>query len=611
MNSLLPGFVAEKFQAGVESCDVAASILCVRVSGHDAAVDRLAHEGREGAEALSIFLNRLFAEIFDAVQAGGGFVAECFNEYLLAVFPDHDAASLTDAAADIQRIFQEHGVARTRSGEFTAQPHCGCAYGVANLRIMRGKPAFYAIRGACIDAARTAAQLASAREVVVHVGVRARLGDSATSFEELRADFFRIRDFASAPRSRVRAALEFIYLNDAAPGLDAAQAEFFPADWLEAPLTLATVEGVALAASLDAPAPGELVQLQTLALDAGGVPLQLRFSGETAEWHMVFGWPGSAGRPVSAADEFLREAQALFPDRLRSALEFGQILCGLVGGARRAAACALGEASDTATRLLERARPGQPERGFHAAAFLPPRTPGLAELEAEAEELLLRGAYEAMARTTAAALSLAADDSMARARLQFLAGAAEYQRRDYARSLTHFEAAYLRFREAGAHSDAVRILAYLSCLFARRRQPARALRAALLDIRAHAELGADPERGRSRLGAALALTYRPAFGENAAAALTRLTRVTELEPQPEAYFQAAIESARSANYALTLVPALREYGMHLIQASERVPTLKERGLHLLREAAETARAAGMEGQYARLSEFLRERGTFL
>lgn len=611
MNSLLPGFVAEKFQAGVESCDLTASVLCVRISGHGEAVDRLAHEGREGAEALGIFLNRLFAEIFDAVQAGGGFVAECFSNYLLAVFPDHDVASLTDAVADIQRIFQEHGIARTRSGEFSAEPHCGAAYGVANLRIMRGKPAFYAIRGACVDAARTAADLAGAREIVVHVGVRARLVSGASSFEELRTDYFRIRDFASAPRSRVRAALEFIHLNEVAPGLDASQAEFFSAAWLEAPLTLAAVEGVALALALDTPSNADLIKLQSAALRASGVPLQLRFNADSAEWLIIFGWPGSVGRPAAAADEFLREAQALFPDRLRAALEFGQFLCGLVGGARRAAACAIGEAADTATRLLERARAGQAERGFHAAAFLPPRTPGLVELEAEAEELHLRGDYEAMARTAAAALALAGDDSMAQARLQFLAGAAEYQRRDYARSLTYFEAAYLRFREAGAHSDAVRILAYLSCLFARRRQPARALRAALADIRAHAELGADPERGRSRLGAAIALTYREAFGENATDALTRLTRVTGLEPQADAYFEAAIESARSAGYAFTLVPALREYGMHLIQASERVPTLKERGLYLLREAAETARAAGMEGQYARLSEFLRERGTFL
>jgi hypothetical protein len=278
---------------------------------------------------------------------------------------------------------------------------------------------------------------------------------------------------------------------------------------------------------------------------------------------------------------------------------------------RRATACALGEAVQVAERLRERARPGKVEEGFHAAAFLSPRTPDLVELEAEAEDLLLRGAYDEMARTTAVALSLTTDDSMAEARFQFLAGAAHYQRRDYERSLASFEIAYARFRTAGAQSEAARILAYLSCLFARRRQPARAFRAALLDIQAHAELGADPERGRSRLGAALALSYRNGFGENAAAALTRLTRITGLEPKPEAYFQAAIDSARNANYASTLVPALREYGMHLIQASERVPTLKERGLHLLREAAETARDAGMDGQYARLSEFLRERGTFL
>ncbi len=611
MNLLLPGFVAEKFQAGVESCDLTASVLCVRISGLSEAVDALAHDGREGADTLSLFLNRLFAEIFDAVQAGGGFVFESFNDYLLAAFPDHDVATLTDAAADIQRIFQEHGSARTRSGNFALQPHCGAAYGVAILRIMRGKPALYAISGANIDAARTAAQLAGPREVVAHAGVRARLSDSGSLFEELRSDFFRISDFASAPRSRVRAALEFIHLNEVAPGLETSQPEFFPRYWLEAPLSLANVEGVALAAALDAPTPHELLQIQAAALRANGSVLQLRFSGETAQWLIVFGWPAFADRPVSGADEFLRELQALFPDRFRAGLEFGQFLCGLAGGVRRATACAQGEAVDTATRLLERARPGQTERGFHAAAFLPPRTPGLAKLEAEAEELLLRGAYEEMARTTAAALSLATGDSMAQARLQFLAGAAEYQRRDYARSLTYFEAAYVRFRETGAQSDAVRILAYLSCLFARRRQPARALRAALLDIQAHAELGADPERGRSRLGAALALAYREAFGENAAAALTRLTRVTGLEPRADAYFQAAIESARSANYALTLVPALREYGMHLIQASERVPTLKERGLHLLREAAETARTAGMDGQYERLSEFLRERGTFL
>ncbi len=194
-------------------------------------------------------------------------------------------------------------------------------------------------------------------------------------------------------------------------------------------------------------------------------------------------------------------------------------------------------------------------------------------------------------------------EQLAVAYAHFSIGTAHYQQQEYDATIRWFEKAFVVMKSIGAKGYYGYVFAYLTCTFARQGQVAKALNAGLQHLKNMKGLGgSDVENGRTHLGIALALAHAAdKLGPKAQQLLDQIGGLTGLPPRPEAYFEFAVESARKAAYVMTLVPALREYGVFLAGKSGRAPWFAERAAECLREAHQLATEAGLSGELARVA----------
>lgn len=200
-------------------------------------------------------------------------------------------------------------------------------------------------------------------------------------------------------------------------------------------------------------------------------------------------------------------------------------------------------------------------------------------------------------------------ESMAVGYTLFSIGTAHYHLGDYAKTLECFEQAFAIMRKIGARGYYGYVFAYLTCTFARMNKAAKALHAALQHLRNIEELGgSDVENGRTHLGIALVLAPGRKFGPNARTMLDEIATFTALPEKADAYFEFAVQTARKAEYVMTLVPALREYGAYLAGRVSRAPWFAERARDCLSEAYEIAKRTGLDGERALIEDSAREHG---
>jgi class 3 adenylate cyclase/tetratricopeptide (TPR) repeat protein len=216
-----------------------------------------------------------------------------------------------------------------------------------------------------------------------------------------------------------------------------------------------------------------------------------------------------------------------------------------------------------------------------------------------------RGEYAAALEYYQQSLEHAEDlgEQLAVAYALFSIGTAHYQQRNYDETIRWFEKSFVVMKSIGAKGYYGYVLAYLTCALARQGHLAKALNAALQHLKNIKGLGgSDVENGRTHLGIALALVAggdkKP--GPKTGALIEKIGVLTGLPPRPEAYFEFAVDSARKAAYVMTLVPALREYGVFLAQKAGRAPWFADRAAECLREAHQLCEDAGMAGERSRV-----------
>ena len=174
----------------------------------------------------------------------------------------------------------------------------------------------------------------------------------------------------------------------------------------------------------------------------------------------------------------------------------------------------------------------------------------------------------------------------------FSMGVVHYLEREYEETLKYFERSFGPMKTLGARNYYGYIYSYLTCVYARKGQTTRALKSAITNFKIIASLGGvDSEYGRTHMGVALVLKHKDKLGEKSLALLEELGKLTGLEASPNAYFKAAIDKAREANFAQTLIPTLREFARFLWFSDDWEDQEHSRELFL--EARERAEQTGM------------------
>jgi len=179
MKNLIPSHILYNYQNGKKEGSFKAYSLFIDISGFTAMTEKLAIQGRAGAEELSDILNFLFTTSVKAVYSHGGFIVNFAGDAFTALFQDYgDNPALADAviaaAVTINGFFAKNQIYCSRYGSFNFGVKAGLAYGDAGWQIAENdhnssdSRAIYYFQGSAVDNCAKAEHLAQMGDIILH-----------------------------------------------------------------------------------------------------------------------------------------------------------------------------------------------------------------------------------------------------------------------------------------------------------------------------------------------------------------------------------------------------------------------------------------------------------
>lgn len=195
MNQLIPAYIQQQLAVGRSSASYKAFTLNIDLSGFTKLTEDLMHEGKAGAERLSLVLNEIFEPLVALVYAHAGFIPYFAGDAFTAVFPlpqdKRHASHVLFVAQEAQRLFRDRG---HRFGEnYTIGIKVGMAYGAVECGIVGDQQKAFFFRGPAIWQAATCQSQAAEGEIVISEMTKALLGlPLVTQLEEIAAQCYRL-----------------------------------------------------------------------------------------------------------------------------------------------------------------------------------------------------------------------------------------------------------------------------------------------------------------------------------------------------------------------------------------------------------------------------------
>jgi len=147
------------------------TLLFADISGFTAMSEKLSRVGREGAEELTVIVNRYFGVMLEVLRAHDGQLIKFGGDALFSLFlePPHDSAlRAVQAALHMQAAMRDFAQTQTSQGVFTLQIKIGLRRGqffAAELGAAQGME--YALFGADVNATAAAEAAAAAGQVLL------------------------------------------------------------------------------------------------------------------------------------------------------------------------------------------------------------------------------------------------------------------------------------------------------------------------------------------------------------------------------------------------------------------------------------------------------------
>ncbi len=141
MKKLVPAFILKNYKNQLFNGNFEAFTMFIDISGFTAMTQSLMRNGKEGAEILTLIINKIFTPSIDAIYENGGFISTFAGDAFTAIFPlqKSNAISIIHSAVSIQRIFREIGLQRSRFGEYDLSVKIGLSFGKVDWKIFRNK----------------------------------------------------------------------------------------------------------------------------------------------------------------------------------------------------------------------------------------------------------------------------------------------------------------------------------------------------------------------------------------------------------------------------------------------------------------------------------------
>ncbi len=150
--NLIPQFILEQFEQKNYSGDFEALAMFIDISGFTEMTDTLMENGKEGAEILIGVINSVFTPSIDAIHQRGGFISTFGGDAFNAIFRGNSLLSSLSTAIEINLMFQNIGLQKTKFGDFQLSVKIGISYGNIEWGIIRNKKQnAYFFKGEAID----------------------------------------------------------------------------------------------------------------------------------------------------------------------------------------------------------------------------------------------------------------------------------------------------------------------------------------------------------------------------------------------------------------------------------------------------------------------------
>lgn len=327
MRNVIPGFISDRLHkvGDASGGSFRASALHVDIAGFTSITEELMKKGRQGAEDLSILINRIYEPLITSIYQGGGFITTFAGDGITAVFPGDTGQG---ARASAERIMKGFSLGEKPFGR-SMKARLGLAGGETAWRIFGGDRKAFCFFGPAIEEC-----------VRVTRGRRAGIIYTAPSFSQLRG----VEGGNRKPSGRVRPTIA---------------GKFYPEAVLRARPGGEFRNVVSMFLGLRpgemAKADGMVSRILSKTTEYGGYFNGMFFDDKGPHVLIVFGapvsWENNADRALSLA----RELRDDFKQSIRTGITSGTAFAGVVGTSRRCTYTVLGDCVNTAARIMQNA----------------------------------------------------------------------------------------------------------------------------------------------------------------------------------------------------------------------------------------------------------------
>ncbi len=200
MKNLIPYFIQQQFEQGNAHGYFSAYTMFIDLSGFTPLTEVLMERGSEGAEELSIILNKVFDPTVRLVYRRKGFIPYFAGDAFTAIFPRNKVRhpwELILTAQKLRNLFHKKEAWQTSYGEFKISIKIGLACGNVEWGIVgdENHKSFY-FRGNAIDNCAQSEHYARQQEIVIDHRLQEELASANGHFETIGDGFYRlIKDF--------------------------------------------------------------------------------------------------------------------------------------------------------------------------------------------------------------------------------------------------------------------------------------------------------------------------------------------------------------------------------------------------------------------------------